>query len=158
MRIDTGLDYHNVLVLSVSPPQPPGKFDFERAMKARRSYVPQMYEAVRGLPGVEMAATVSGGLPLTGSWSRTSVTIPGRGELNGDDDSIDRRTVSPEYLRTLRIPIVKGRHVESSDTEASEQVVVINEAAALEYFPGEEAIGTRIKINDKERGISLRHE
>lgn len=51
MRIDTGLDYQNVLVLSVSPPQPPGKFDFERAMKASRSYVPQMHEAVRGLPG-----------------------------------------------------------------------------------------------------------
>ena len=47
MRVDTGVDYHNVLVLSVSPPQPPGKFDFDRAIKASRTYVPQMYEAVR---------------------------------------------------------------------------------------------------------------
>ena len=98
-----------------------------------------------------MAATVSGGLPLTGSWSRTSVTIPGRGELKGDDDSIDRRTVSPEYLRTLRIPILKGRQLESTDAENSEPVVVINDAAAKKYFPGEEALGKRIKINDKER-------
>ena len=153
MRVDTGVDYHNVLVLSVSPPQPPGKFDFDRAIKASRTYVPQMHEAVRRLPGVEMAATVSGGLPLTGSWSRTSVTIPGRGELKGDDDSIDRRTVSPEYLRTLRIPILKGRQLESTDAENSEPVVVINDAAAKKYFPGEEAVGKRITINDKERTI-----
>ena len=97
-----------------------------------------------------MAATVSGGLPLTGSWSRTSVTIPGRGELKGDDDSIDRRTVSPEYLKTLRIPILRGRSLEYTDKQGAEPVVVINDAAARKYWPGEEALGKRIKINEKE--------
>ena len=153
MRIDLGFDYHNVLVLSVMPPQPPGKFDFEAAMKASRTYVPQMHDVVSRVPGVEIAATVSGGLPLTGSWSRTSVTIPGRGELKGDDDSIDHRTVSPEYLRALRIPILRGRHLESTDNEGSEPVVVINEAAARKYWPGEQALGKRMRVNDKERTV-----
>ena len=153
IRIDTGVDYRNVLVLSVSPPTSPGKVDFDALRKVSRTYVPQMLEAVRHVPGVEMAAAVSGGLPLTGSWSRTSVTIPGRGELKGDDDSIDRRTVSQEYLRTIRIPLRKGRYLEATDNENAPQVVVINEAAAAKYWPGEDALGKRITINKKERTI-----
>ena len=153
MNVDTGVDYHNVLVLDVSPPQPPGKFDFKLAMEASRTYVPQMLEAVSHVPGVEMASTISGGTPLTGSWSRTSVTIPGRGELKGDDDSIDRRTVSPDYLRTLKIPILRGRQLERTDIASAPAVVVINDAAARKYFPGEEALGKRMKFNDKEMTI-----
>jgi putative ABC transport system permease protein len=150
MRIDPGFDYSNVLALSVSPRVEPGKF--EEAMKASRTYVPQMHEAVRHVPGVAMAGTVSGGLPLTGSWSRTSVELPGRGELEGDD-AVDRRTVSPEYLLTLRIPLIRGRMIQPSDTASSEQVVVINETAAKKYWPGEEALGKRITINQTERVV-----
>jgi putative ABC transport system permease protein len=153
MRVDTGVDYHNVLVLDVSPPQPAGKFDFKLAMEVSRTYVPQMLEAVRGVPGVEMASTISGGTPLTGSWSRTNVKIPGRGELNGDDDSIDRRTVSPDYLRTLRIPILRGRNLEATDNASAPGVVVINDAAARKYFPNEEALGKRMIFDDKEKTI-----
>jgi predicted permease len=81
------------------------------------------------------------------------VTIPGRGELKGDDDSIDRRTVSPDYLRTLKIPILRGRQLERRDIASAPAVVVINDAAARKYFPGEEALGKRMKFNDKEMTI-----
>jgi predicted permease len=151
MRIDPGFDYRHVLVFNVTAPRgQTGKFD--EAMKASRAYVPQMNEAVRHVPGVVMAGTVSGGLPLTGSWSRTSVEIPGRGELEGDD-AVDRRTVSPEYLQTLRIPLVRGRMIQPSDTESSGQIVVINEAAARKYWPGEDAIGKRVTISSTDRVV-----
>src|SRR5687767_10579178 len=112
-----------------------------------------MQEAVRNVPGVAMVGTVGGGLPLTGSWSRTSVEIPGRGKLEGDDDSVDQRIVSPEYLQTMRIPLRRGRMINPTDNESAEQVVVINEAAARRYWPGEEALGKRIKINSAERVV-----
>jgi predicted permease len=150
MRIDTGFDYSGVLALSVSPRVEPGKFD--EAMKATRTYVPRMQEAVRHVPGVMMVGTVSGGLPLTGSWSRTSVELPGRGELEGDD-AVDRRIVSPEYLQTLRIPLIRGRMIQPSDTQSSQQIVVINEAAAKKYWPGDDALGKRITINQTERVV-----
>jgi predicted permease len=129
----------------------PGKF--EEAIKASRTYVPQMHEAVRNVPGVAMVGTVGGGLPLTGSWSRTSVEIPGRGELNGDDDSVDQRIVSPEYRQTMRIPLIRGRMILPTDVESSEKVVVINEAAARKYWPGEDALGKRVKISSSERVV-----
>lgn len=148
MRVDTGFDYRNVIVFNVSP-----RFqgNFEQAMKASRTYVPQMQEAVRSVPGVTGVETVSGGLPLTGSWSRNTVTIPGRGELKGDEFSLDRRIVSPEYLQLLKIPLKRGRYLQPTDREHTEPVIVINETAAAKYWPGADALGQRITMNKKER-------
>ena len=150
MRVDPGFDYRNLVVFSVSP-----RFqgNFDEAMKASRTYVPQMQEAVRHVPGVTNVATVSGGLPLTGSWSRTGVTIPGRGELKGDEFSLDRRTVSPEYLALLKIPLKRGRYLAPTDRENTEAVIVINEAAAAKYWPGEDAVGKRLTLNKKDRVV-----
>ena len=151
MRVDPGFDHANVIVFNVGPRVQPGRF--QEAMKISRTYVPQMQEAVRSVPGVREVATVSGGLPLTGSWSRSTVEIPGRGELKGDELSLDRRTVSPEYLRLLRIPLLRGRSIEPTDTQSSEQVIVINDAAARLYWPGEEALGKRLIISKQERVV-----
>jgi predicted permease len=151
MRVDPGFDYSNLLVFNVGPRIHQGNFD--EAIKASRTYVPQMKEAVARVPGVRTVATVSGGLPLTGSWSRTSVEIPGRGELKGDEFSLDRRTVSPEYLQLLTIPLLRGRYIQPTDTENSEPVIVINEAAARLYWPGENAIGKRLTTNHKARVV-----
>jgi predicted permease len=152
ITIDPGFDYHNVLVLNVSPPTGSGRFDFEAARKASLSYVPRVVEAVRTVPGVAELGVVSGGVPLTGSWSRNSVTIAGR-ELKGDDDSLDLRNVSAEYLKVLRIPLRRGRHIEPTDTESSPPVIVLNEAGAKKYWPGEDAIGKRIAVNKVERTV-----
>jgi len=154
MRVDTGLDYHNVLVLNVGL-----RFDFnkpgeyKRLLPQGRVYLEQMLDAVSRVPGVEQAATVGGGLPLTGSWSRTGIEIPGRGELKGDDDSIDIRTVTPKYLDLLRIPIRRGRSLSADDREGTQPVVVVNETAAAKYWPGQDPIGQRAKISGSERVV-----
>jgi putative ABC transport system permease protein len=150
MSIDPGFDYRGVLVLNVSP-----RFqgDFDEAMKLSRTYVPAMQEAVRVVPGVRDIATVSGGLPLTGSWSRNSIELPGRGELEGDEYSLDRRIVSPNYLQLMRIPLLRGRYLQDTDRENSEPVIVINDAAAKLYWPGEDALGKRLTMNKKERTV-----
>jgi len=97
--------------------------------------------------------TVQGGVPLTGSWSRTRVELPGRGELKGDDDSIDRRSVTPNHLSLLRIPLLAGRYLADTDTATSEPIVVINQAAARKYWPDRDAMGQHIKINNKDRVV-----
>jgi putative ABC transport system permease protein len=148
MSVELGLDYRNVLALSVGV-RLQGN-DFREAMKRGGPYVQQMLEAVSRVPGVVSAGAVSGGLPLTGSWSRTGVTLPGRGELKGDDDSIDRRSVSLDYLKTLRVPLLRGRHLTPQDRAGAPLVVVVNDAAARKYWPGEEALGQRMIFNKKE--------
>jgi putative ABC transport system permease protein len=148
LRVDTGFDYRSVIALSVGI-----RFegnDFQAATKRGGPYAQQMIDAVSRVPGVESVGAVSGGLPLTGSWSRTTVTMPDRGELKGDDDSIDRRVVSSAYLQTLRIPLVRGRYLTDQDREGAPPVMVVNEAATRKYWPGEDALGKRMILNKKE--------
>ena len=151
MRIDAGFDYRNVLVQNVGLRVLPGQF--AEALKRGNAYVDQMLDAVRRVPGVDGVAAVSGGLPLTGSWSRTGIELSGRPKLEGDDDSIDRRLVTTNYLQMLRIPLVRGRYLSDDDRAGAEKVIVINETAAKNYWPGEDAIGQRVKMNSTERVV-----
>ncbi len=153
MAVDTGFDYRNVLTLDVGvrpDPKLTGRAVFDDMNRRGGPYVEQILAVVRAVPGVESAAAVQGGLPLTGSWSRNSVELPGRGALKGDDDSIDRRSVSPRYLETMRIPLRRGRYLNEGDGEGSDPAIVINEAAARKYWPGDDPLGKRIRINSKD--------
>jgi putative ABC transport system permease protein len=105
------------------------------------------------VPGVEKAGAVSGGVPLTGSWSRTGIELPGRGKLEGDDDSIDVRSVSADYLKVLRVKLIAGRHLAPSDRVGAPLVALINEAAARRYWPGQNALGQRFTLDEQERTI-----
>jgi putative ABC transport system permease protein len=150
MRVDPGFDYRNVLALNISLRLQPGE-TFGDAYAARSAiYVNQVVDAVQRVPGLQMVATVSGGLPLTGSWSRTSVTLPGRGELKGEGDDIDRRTVSPTYLELLKIPLLKGRYLSADDRAGAPLVIVVNQAAAQRYWPGQDPLGQRLTMNSKD--------
>jgi predicted permease len=155
-RVDIGFDYHNVLTLDVRYPfrlNHPEEIAEIRKTNRGNIFMQQMLEAIARVPGVEMVGTVSGGLPLTGSWSRTKITLPGRGELTGDGNDIDRRTVSADYLKTLRIPLIRGRYLTAQDTDTSLPVAVINRAAAQKYWPGQDPIGQHVTLGKIDREI-----
>jgi predicted permease len=166
VRIDPGFDYKNLLTYSVS-----ARTNFSTTLtpaerdelNARgRVLLERIFEAIEKIPGVESVTLAQQGVPLSGSWSRTGITVPGKPPLGGDDDSIDVNTVRPNYFHTLRIPLKRGRVLDASDREGSSQVAVLNEAAAAKYFPGEEAVGQRIVLNKREREVvgvvgNLRH-
>jgi putative ABC transport system permease protein len=150
MQVDPGFDYHNVVALDVGLRLLPGqKFDDDYAKRSGQ-YTAQIVEAVSRVPGALMVGAVSGGLPLTGSWRRTSVTLPGRGELKGEGDDVDERGVTANYLELMRVPLLKGRRLSTDDREGSPLVTVINQAAAQKYWPGQEALGQHITMNDKD--------
>ncbi len=157
IRIDPGFDYKNLLTFSVST-----RTNFtaqltpeqrEELSKQSRVVLDRMFEALSTVPGIESVTMVQEGLPLTGNWSRTRITVPGKPALEGDDDSIDQNTVRPNFFQTLRIPLRRGRLLEESDREGAPQVAVVNEAAAAKHFPGEDAVGQRIVISSQERVI-----
>jgi predicted permease len=153
VRVDPGFDYRNLLTFNVSLRFTPGMTPEQRTEfgKRGRAYVDQMIEAVSRVPGVQAVTGVQEGLPLSGSWSRTALRLPGKPELKGDDDSVDRNTVPPNYFQTLRIPLRRGRVFTDSDHENSEAVAIINEAAVKKYFGDQDPIGQRIIISSKER-------
>jgi putative ABC transport system permease protein len=153
MRVDPGFDYHNIIALNIGLSLPPGrKFDDDFRNRSSQ-YTAQVIDAVGRVPGVLAVGVVNGGMPLTGSWSRTRVELPGRGRLEGEGDDIDRRSVTSNYLQVLRIPLIKGRYLSDEDRPGSTPVIVINQAAAQRYWPGQEALGQRITINKEERFV-----
>ena len=117
-------------------------------------YVAQVVDVVGGCRARRWSARSAAALPLTGSWSRTGVELPGRGKLEGEGDEIDRAE------RVVELPAAaahsarcKGRYLSDEDREGSTPVIVINQAAAQRYWPGQEAMGQRITINKKERTV-----
>jgi len=151
MEIDPGFDYKQVLAVNVGPRWQPGKL--AEAFRQTGPYTMQMLEAVSRVPGVQASAAVSGALPLSGSWNNSKVTIPGRGVFEGLGEGIEHRSVTPGYLRLLRVPLLRGRHLTDDDRANTQPVIVINQAAARKYWPDQDALGQRLTLNGQERVV-----
>jgi predicted permease len=98
-------------------------------------------ERVSGLPGVQHAS-VAQNPPLAGGFLR-SVMPEGMDTTTQDRILVQVNSVSPGYLETLDIPLLRGRDFTSTDTVGAPLVVVVNETMAERFWPGQEAIGRR---------------
>ena len=140
--IDPGFDYNNVAVVSLTAR---GAYDDDAKVGAFLTRVRQAFEAV---PGVE---SVGGAniLPLSGGQLVYSFEIVGRPPFpRGQGPSMTTVTVTPNYFKTMRIPLLRGRDVAETDTAKSPGVVVVNERFVRQFFPNEEPIGRKLKIGN----------
>ncbi|HVS12997.1 MAG TPA: ABC transporter permease [Thermoanaerobaculia bacterium] len=148
VSIDIGLDHRDVLSVGVWP-----RVDFQdpedrdRVSAATFATLPGLLERIAAIPGVESAGLIAGGLPLSGSWSRDSVSVPGREEEFDGDDAADVRQITGGYPRAIRARLIAGRHLTDADTTSQAPVVVLNESAAALYLPDRDPIGAQIGIN-----------
>jgi len=103
----------------------------------------QVLDKVRVLPGVE-AAAVGTVIPLTDSHSRSDVTIEGMAlPTPGNYPHPDVHIVSPGYITTLGIPLLRGRTFTDADDEKAPLVGMINAVTARRFFPKEDPVGKR---------------
>ena len=85
-------------------------------------------------------------LPFDGPDSRLNLVIEHRTDPSQIPVRAHPRIVSTDYFETLGIPLIRGRTFTDHDTESSGNVVIINDAAARRYWPGENPIGRRISL------------
>jgi predicted permease len=111
------------------------------------AFVQQAIQATSHMPGVASVAAVNI-LPLSGNGRQSSFTIEGRPVPNGQEPDAEASTVSPEYFRTMGIPVIRGRTFNEGDKRDTPWVVVISETLARKVFPGEDPIGKRLGIDD----------
>ncbi|PYK29218.1 MAG: hypothetical protein DME57_11205 [Verrucomicrobia bacterium] len=93
------------------------------------------------LPGIQ-AAGLTTVLPLSGSNTDNSFHIEGRNEMVTKvfpDEEL--RIITPDYFRVLQTPLLRGRFFTEADSTDAPGVVIINQAIAKKYWPGEEALG-----------------
>jgi putative ABC transport system permease protein len=110
--------------------------------QAYRTFVTRLVDRVRQSPGTE-AVAVTSALPLV---NITDVGIRFDREENPGTTAQYYR-VTPDYLRVMGIPVVKGRFFGDRDIDGSPAVVVINETMARRFFPNEDPIGKRLAIS-----------
>jgi len=143
-RVDVGFDTHNLLLVPVNP----GLNRYDQARIARLHG--EMLDRLPQVPGVR-AATLSTPALLTGSMSRIGLFIQGRsGPV--DRNTISVMTIAPNFFDAMNIPLVAGRGFTARDGLNAPRVVVINEAAARKYFPGENPLGRRVGPTFESRG------
>jgi putative ABC transport system permease protein len=117
---------------------------------ARRRFAERAMLEVSAVPGVQRAA-LANNAPATGSNSSRPIDVDGHPNPDPKNPpSVDNRVVTAGYLETIGIPVVRGRGVTDADREGTAPVVVISESMARKYWPGEDPIGRRLKIGDKE--------
>jgi putative ABC transport system permease protein len=145
-NIPMGFDRRQVLTFRIGLAE--SKYDGADRV---REFYRQLVQRLEILPGVESAAAVTS-LPLGGSWSRTLYTAEGQPRLMpGEMRLAVKQCVMPGFFAALRVPLLEGRFLTAQDGRDSPQVVVISRSMAQLLWPGQDAIGKRIKFGPEEK-------
>ena len=105
-----------------------------------------LLDKMRALPGVQNAAVSSNG-PLMGSWQTGFWREEKPRPKPADMLNSDLEVVGGDYFSTLKVPLLRGRTFNERDTKDSPRVIIIDQAMAEQYFPGEDPIGKRLGVD-----------
>ncbi len=134
-HVNLGYDPTGVLTAKIDP-----SGDKYEGLDRVSSFYQELLRRVRTIPNVREAGLINS---LNASFS---FSIDEHPPLPPEQEpSAQINQVSPDYFRVLGIPLRKGRFFDDSDGKGSQPVVIVDEAFAQQYFPGEDPIGKHIK-------------
>ena len=140
--VDLGFDPSNVLTFAWAGPH--GKYD---KPELQRQLYRKVIEHIDAVPGVETAAAVL----IRPLWGKVGLDWPimveGQSEAEAErNPALNLQIVTHDFFRTMRMPVRQGRTFDNRDTTGVAPVVVVSEALARRYWPGQAAVGKRIRI------------
>jgi predicted permease len=138
---DLGFDPQNVHFFS-------SELDFHRNYTAETAaqLSHDLMDRAIALPQVESVA-LTNWPPVTLGGHSITYSIPAREPVDQEEwPEIDYAIVTPNFFATFRIPILQGRDFNSSDKGGSPLVAIVNQAFAIRTWPGETALGKRIRL------------
>src|SRR2546430_7489512 len=110
------------------------------------TFAKALLDKVRAIPGVQDAAISSNG-PLMGGWQSGFWREENPRPQPSDMLNSDLEVVGGDYFRTLKVPPTTSRSFNERDTKDSPRVIIIDQAMAEQYFPGEDPIGKRLGVD-----------
>jgi predicted permease len=157
-KVDPGFDPRNLSRFAVTPP-PSLK---SQSSDAIRAAVRQISATLHSVPGVEAVSLHDGDMPMEYDNER-GFLLEGQEPSTEGTKNIQQtldHIVEPEYLNTMRIPLLRGRFLTDEDNENSARVVVIDASFAQQYFAGQDPIGKHIRTfefdsDSKQRVVPL---
>ena len=147
--VQPGFQADRVLTMRVSTP--PGKFT-ETDDEQRLQFFRQLTDRIKAVPGVESAGTTLS-LPLRAdTWNLWRNYIPeGRPATPEEAGDAAYLPVSPDYFRTLQVPLIAGRFFTDSDTRNAPKVIIVNQTMARTLWPGQSPIGKHLMLWHEEK-------
>jgi predicted permease len=141
LQVNTGFDPENVVTAHVNLPDIKYQKPYQQVQFAE-----SLVERLASLPAVQQAA-ISSGLPFKDA-PDVGIRIDGRSVGASDSGTTaNYYRITPQYFRSMGIPLISGRFFSQQDTANSLPVVIINETMAKRFFPSEGPIGRRIDIS-----------
>ena len=140
-QVDAGFTTENALTMRMVLPFP----KYQKA-EARRAFYDEVLRKIQEVPGIESAGMITF-LPLSFNGMNFNFSIEGQPATSDSKLPFALwRVVSPDYFRAMGIPLRRGRYFDARDSVDAQPAVVINRSFAEKYWPGEEAIGKRLKV------------
>src|SRR6185437_736494 len=134
LQVDLGLQPDHLATIEVAAPKANYPKDEQVVTLAR-----QVVSRLSNLPGVKSVG-ISSLLPVGGNGNTDWIRFVGR-PYNGEHNEVNQRDVSSGYFTTLGATLLRGRYFTDAEDASKPRVVVINQALARQYFPGENPIG-----------------
>jgi predicted permease len=139
-QVSAGFDARQVLTFELAMTGP----QYESGPRVSDTYR-DLWRRADALPGVEASGAVSA-LPLSQMMAWGPITIEGRVPQPGEAFiNVDQRIAGGRYFEAMRIPLLEGRLFSDQDTPESPRVIVIDDRMAKTLWPGESALGKRIR-------------
>jgi len=139
-RVDLGFAKDHVITFGLDLPGRYGHFE-------RVQFYKQLLPQIRSLPGVH-SASAAFPLPLSAGGVKTTYHVEGRSVEHAERSVTTLHLVDNDYFHALGIPLLSGREFDDQDDSSSAlPVVVISQTLAKQTFPGENAVGKRIKLD-----------
>ncbi len=119
------------------------------------TFTKALLDNVSAIPGVQSAG-IGSNSPLMGGWQtgfyREGAPAPSPSNM----PSADLEVITGDYFQTFKVPLLRGRTFNDRDTKDSPRVIIIDQAMAEQFFPGEDPIGKRLSVdagNDEEGNV-----
>lgn len=140
-NVDPGMAVRNVAVTDIAL----SRVKYAKP-EQQRAFYEQLLQRVRALPGVESASAIDI-MPLADGGSIQPIAVEGRPVVPmAEQPEVAVRTVEPEFMRTMRVPLLQGRMLSNSDVAGQPGVLLISDAMAKRIWPGENPIGKRLTL------------
>ena len=144
-NVDVGFNTQNLVIFRISPGL--NRYDDQKV----NALIADITRRLEGVAGVR-AVGVSSVPLLANNVSSTAIFRQGRTYAPRQNDEIYIQQVSPDYFKTMEMPLVSGRGFTERDHQTAPKVVVINETAARKYFANENPIGLRFGTSLEQSG------
>jgi predicted permease len=145
LRVNPGFRADHLLTLRFDLPNQ------KYSGQARQAVAQQIVERAGAIPGVESAA-ITYTDPYIWDGINRGFSVEGHAPIdNAESDTVYYHEVTPNYFHTMDVPILAGRDFYAQDAAQAPHVVMVNEAFARHFWPGESAIGKRIKYGPLEQ-------